>query len=106
MINILHLSQTDIKTDSRILKEMKSLRQLGVDIKISGVGVDTGEELKETNEVQNFYDIGYLINHNLCRGSFDGPCQDTDDKICYVPTFYKSTDVLPEMVWPKNGGGQ
>ena len=43
MMVILHLSHTDINSDSRILKEMNSLRGLSEDVKISGIGLQENE---------------------------------------------------------------
>lgn len=53
MINILHLTHTDIKSDSRILKEMQSLATVA-NYKVSGIGIHKIEELdRKSNLVDN-----------------------------------------------------
>ena len=51
-MNILHLSQTDIKSDSRILKEMKSISKHSTKPSLYGLGVKMHKG-KETNDLGN-----------------------------------------------------
>ena len=48
MINILHLTHTDIISDSRILKEMQCLSKSNKDYKLFGIGIDRNEDRKST----------------------------------------------------------
>ena len=54
MINILHLSHTDIRTDSRILKEMNALAKTGNQFNVSGIGVQMDEGSQVSEQVFNF----------------------------------------------------
>lgn len=49
-MNILHLTHTDINSDSRILKEMNSIVNAYSDIKVSGIGVRLNEESHKVKE--------------------------------------------------------
>lgn len=48
-MNILHLTHTDINSDSRILKEMNSINNLNDNYIVSGIGVRLDEELHNTD---------------------------------------------------------
>ena len=50
-MNILHLSQTDIKSDSRILKEMQSILECTTDSNIYGIGVKMNESTEKVKEL-------------------------------------------------------
>jgi glycosyltransferase involved in cell wall biosynthesis len=68
MINVLHLSQTDIKTDSRILKEMHSISQLNQEINLLGIGV------KDKENISNFSDTEFkIISINIKSRNFKLP---------------------------------
>ena len=60
IINVLHLTHTDIKSDSRILKEMQSISTYSSKYKVSGIGVTLDEEQHKTKK-DNEIDI-YSIN--------------------------------------------
>lgn len=49
-MNILHLTHTDINSDSRILKEMNSIVNINSYIKVKGIGVSLDEETHKTKE--------------------------------------------------------
>ena len=49
-MNILHLTHTDINSDSRILKEMNSIANINSYIKVKGIGVSLDEETHKTKE--------------------------------------------------------
>lgn len=49
-MNILHLTHTDINSDSRILKEMNSIANMNSNINVSGIGVRLDEEMHKTKE--------------------------------------------------------
>lgn len=49
-MNILHLTHTDINSDSRILKEMNSIANMHSNINVSGIGVRLDEEMHKTKE--------------------------------------------------------
>jgi len=51
MIRILHLSQTDIKSDSRILKEMQSIARSNPILKVYGIGVKMDKGMAATKEI-------------------------------------------------------
>ncbi len=53
MFKILHLSDTDINSDSRILKEMNSLANSNLRYKVSGIGVHSSEIRSKGNERNN-----------------------------------------------------
>ena len=53
-MNILFLTHTDIKSDSRILKEMQSLTNYKEDYKLSGIGVKKNEGSQNTNDINKF----------------------------------------------------
>ena len=59
-MNILHLTHTDINSDSRILKEMQSISTYSSKYKVSGIGVTLDEEQHKTKK-DNEIDI-YSIN--------------------------------------------
>ncbi|NKQ41717.1 MAG: glycosyltransferase family 4 protein [Sulfurovum sp.] len=59
-MNILHLTQTDIKSDSRILKEMNSIATLNSTYEVSGIGVILNRGEKHTNNKDNL-DIYSII---------------------------------------------
>ena len=59
-MNILHLTHTDINSDSRILKEMQSIFTYSSKYKVSGIGVTLDEEQHKTKK-DNEIDI-YSIN--------------------------------------------
>lgn len=48
MTNVLHLTHTDINSDSRILKEMKCLANISDDYKVRGLGIELSEERHKT----------------------------------------------------------
>ncbi len=50
-MKILHLSQTDIKSDSRILKEMHSLKKGIPNAKLFGIGVEMSSGASKTSEL-------------------------------------------------------
>lgn len=54
-MNILHLSQTDIRTDSRILKEMNTLAESDSSYKVSGIGVKRDKAARSADDVENLY---------------------------------------------------
>jgi len=58
-MNILHLTHTDINSDSRILKEMQSIATSSNDYRVSGIGVivDRGEKHTENIDNINIYSI-------------------------------------------------
>lgn len=47
-MNILHITHTDINSDSRILKEMLSIANMNSDNKVKGIGVSINEEAHKT----------------------------------------------------------
>jgi glycosyltransferase involved in cell wall biosynthesis len=49
-MNILHLTHTDINSDSRILKEINSLNNANKEYIVSGIGVVLNEELHKTKQ--------------------------------------------------------
>ncbi len=49
-MNVLHLTHTDINSDSRILKEMNSIVNINSYIKVKGIGVSLDEETHKTKE--------------------------------------------------------
>ena len=51
-MNILHLTHTDIESDSRILKEMNCIADENVSYKVMGIGVTLKEELHKTKADQ------------------------------------------------------
>ena len=51
MINVLHLSQTDIKSDSRILKEMQSILRNNTKLNVHGLGVEMDKGMATTKEL-------------------------------------------------------
>lgn len=51
-MNILHLTHTDINSDSRILKEMHSLRESDENYIVSGIGVSLNKDSKTINKVE------------------------------------------------------
>ncbi|MGJ0308717.1 glycosyltransferase [Aliarcobacter cryaerophilus] len=53
MLNVLHLTHTDINSDSRILKEMKSISKYANNYKVFGVGVILEEEEHKTKKYEN-----------------------------------------------------
>ncbi len=60
MINVLHLTHTDINSDSRILKEMLAIAKSSANYKVNGIGVNLDEEQHKTKKY-NEIDI-YSIN--------------------------------------------
>lgn len=54
MKNILHLSHTDISSDSRILKELDALTQCDSNYSIYAIGVNDSRELHKTNNRRGF----------------------------------------------------
>ena len=58
-MNILHLTHTDINSDSRILKEMQSIAKSDDDYNVSGIGVvlDRGEQHTGNTEGIDIYSI-------------------------------------------------
>jgi glycosyltransferase involved in cell wall biosynthesis len=48
-MNILHLTHTDINSDSRILKEMNCMAKYNSNYRVSGIGVSLDEELHKIN---------------------------------------------------------
>lgn len=51
MVNVLHLSQTDIKSDSRILKEMQSISKSNLTLNVYGIGVKMDVGTANTKEL-------------------------------------------------------
>lgn len=54
-MNILHLSQTDIRCDSRILKEMHAVAGFSSSIQLYGIGINLGEQPSKMNGQNSFY---------------------------------------------------
>ena len=54
-MKILHLSQTDIKSDSRILKEMHSLKKGIPNAKLFGIGVEMSSGASKTSELSELH---------------------------------------------------
>ncbi|WP_417326342.1 glycosyltransferase [Halarcobacter sp.] len=48
MVKVLHLTHTDINSDSRILKEMQSIANMDSNINVKGIGVVLEEEVHKT----------------------------------------------------------
>ncbi len=60
-MNILHLTHTDINTDSRILKEMNSLASSELSLSMSGIGVTTNENVVSSKENHTKLNIESII---------------------------------------------
>jgi hypothetical protein len=54
-MNILHLTHTDITSDSRILKEMFSLANADDRYKVHGIGVTLDEGSAKTKNIEKLY---------------------------------------------------
>ena len=68
-MNILHLTHTDINSDSRILKEMNSIADNFINTNVKGIGVKIDEE------------------KNNCRGEeVEISANDSNVKVYVIPT--------------------
>jgi glycosyltransferase involved in cell wall biosynthesis len=58
-MNVLHLTHTDIFSDSRILKEMSSIEKSNIDCNVSGIGVTLSEGARISGGIEhlNIYSI-------------------------------------------------
>lgn len=69
-MNVLHLTHTDINSDSRILKEMICLSENLKDIEVNGIGVRLPEEAHKTKNIDNLkiYSINLFLESGVkCR---------------------------------------
>lgn len=64
-MSILHLTHTDVRTDSRILKELTCLVKLGYDVTGVGIEFDEGSIKSDSNEILNL--ITLMIHSNSLR---------------------------------------
>ena len=81
MITVLHLSQTDINSDSRILKEISSIAKNTIKVVGLGVGITPITRLA-TNENITIYSINLLSR-----------------KIKYIPSVIKNTLIVVEIIF-------
>jgi len=61
-MNILHLSQTDIKSDSRILKEMHTISHSFPQYQLHGIGVNLNEKTQQTDNSTNLHIKAITLN--------------------------------------------
>ena len=54
-MNVLHLTHTDINSDSRILKEMLAIAKSSANYKVNGIGVNLDEEAANLLSYQQAY---------------------------------------------------
>ena len=66
-MNILHLTHTDIKSDSRILKEMRTVTKLSGKNTVSGIGMQRDDMAKNTSQVQGIYIYSILLRSRKWR---------------------------------------
>lgn len=65
-MNILHLTHTDIKSDSRILKEMQSLKKLNNEFKIYGIGIERSDN-RNSSTIENIEIESLIIRSRYWR---------------------------------------
>ena len=75
-LKILHVSHTNILSDSRILKEMNALSNSSFNFKLYGIGIGDSEYINNDN--YNANNKLNILNHNL-----------TFKKLKYMPFFLK-----------------
>lgn len=82
MINILHLTHTDILHDSRILKEMQSIANSDYNYKVYGIGIELNEGSVSTEETD-----GILVKQIVLKSK----------KLTFLPTTIRHLLTLFEL---------
>ena len=98
MLNILHLSQTDIKSDSRILKEMQSISKSNLTLNVYGIGVKMDVGTANTKELDGIKINSIVLKSRQLKNFPKSIIHILSVFEIMVKMFFKALKVKPKII--------